>query len=186
MAEALNSVYKAGLIDRLEWSGLIEVMAQTSKWLAWYNQARLHSAIGYRPPIEVPSERTNPAATSGVATEEIKEKQPRQNPGLAIAMMAAAGAAISGGGSMACQKHQTGEVDWGRVGMDAAVGAIGGGTTGIAARGLSQGVRALAPTLTSSSTASTAPRTAATALRSSTTRAGLASGSGGAASNAAD
>lgn len=31
MAEALNSVYKAGLIDRREWSGQVEVMAETSR-----------------------------------------------------------------------------------------------------------------------------------------------------------
>ena len=31
MAEALNSVYMAELIDRRQWSGLIEVMAETSK-----------------------------------------------------------------------------------------------------------------------------------------------------------
>ncbi|SMY01781.1 Transposase InsO and inactivated derivatives, partial [Brevibacterium iodinum ATCC 49514] len=53
MAEALNSVYKAELIDRREWSGLIDVMAETSKWIGWYNRRRLHSAIGYRPPFEV-------------------------------------------------------------------------------------------------------------------------------------
>ncbi|WP_258771971.1 IS3 family transposase [Brevibacterium aurantiacum] len=56
MAEALNSVYKAELIDRRVWSGLIEVMAETSKWVGWYNQERLHSAIDYRPPFEVHAE----------------------------------------------------------------------------------------------------------------------------------
>ncbi|SMY00433.1 Integrase core domain-containing protein [Brevibacterium aurantiacum] len=56
MAEALNSVYKAELIDRRVWSGLIEVMAETSKWVGWYNQERLHSAIDYRPPLEVHAE----------------------------------------------------------------------------------------------------------------------------------
>ncbi len=53
MAEALNSVYKAELIDRHVWSGLIQVIAETSQWVAWYNQRRLHSAIDYRPPNEV-------------------------------------------------------------------------------------------------------------------------------------
>lgn len=34
MAEALNSVYNAELVDRRRWSGLIEVMAETSRcWL---------------------------------------------------------------------------------------------------------------------------------------------------------
>ncbi len=40
MAEALNSFYRAELIDRKVWSGLIEVMAQTSKCVAWYNQSK--------------------------------------------------------------------------------------------------------------------------------------------------
>ncbi|PXA80651.1 hypothetical protein DCC25_05350 [Auritidibacter sp. NML120636] len=67
MAEALNSVYKAELIDRKKWSGLIEVMAETSKWVAWYNQQRLHSALDYRTPNEVHSEWTNQASTKPAA-----------------------------------------------------------------------------------------------------------------------
>ncbi len=53
MAEALNSVYKAELIDRREWSGQVEVMAETSRWVGWYNSRRLHSALGYRSPADV-------------------------------------------------------------------------------------------------------------------------------------
>ena len=67
MAEALNSVYKAELIDRRDWSGLIEVMAETSKWIGWYNRQRLHSAIGYRPPFEAHAEWTAQDATVSVA-----------------------------------------------------------------------------------------------------------------------
>ncbi|WP_369415279.1 integrase core domain-containing protein [Brevibacterium permense] len=67
MAEALNSVYKAELIGRKAWSGLIEVKAETSKWVAWYNQSRLHSAINYRPPVEVRSEWINQSATEPAA-----------------------------------------------------------------------------------------------------------------------
>lgn len=52
MAEALNSVFKSELIDRRPWSGLIEVIAETSKWVGWYNRKRLHSGIGYRTPVE--------------------------------------------------------------------------------------------------------------------------------------
>src|SRR5699024_6643470 len=62
MAEALNSNYKGELIDRKSWSGLIEVMAETSKWVGWYNHSRLHSSIGYRPPREVHNE----AAANGL------------------------------------------------------------------------------------------------------------------------
>ncbi len=67
MAEALNSVYKAELIDRRRWSGLIEVMAQTSRWVAWYNQRRLHSGIGYRVPVEVHGEWVNQQRSAGRA-----------------------------------------------------------------------------------------------------------------------
>ena len=67
MAEALNLVYKAELIDLKVWSGPIEVMAETSKWVAWYNQFRLHSAIDYRPPVEVHSEWINQSATESAA-----------------------------------------------------------------------------------------------------------------------
>jgi hypothetical protein len=44
-------------------------------------------------------------------------------PGLAL--LAASGALLSGGVSVATQKHDTGHVDWGQVGVDAAVGAAG-------------------------------------------------------------
>ena len=67
MAEALNSVYKAELIDRRQWSGLVEVMAETSKWVAWYNQERLHSGNEYRPPFEVRAEWIDQDATASVA-----------------------------------------------------------------------------------------------------------------------
>jgi len=53
MAEALNSNYKGELIDRKSWSGLIDVMAATAEWVEWYNDSRLHSSLGYRPPREV-------------------------------------------------------------------------------------------------------------------------------------
>ncbi|MFA0848587.1 DUF6531 domain-containing protein [Curtobacterium sp. WHRI 8282] len=43
-----------------------------------------------------------------------------------IALMAASGALMSGGISVATQKASTGEVDWGRVGVDTAIGAVGG------------------------------------------------------------
>ncbi|MGN6036888.1 integrase core domain-containing protein, partial [Brevibacterium casei] len=38
-----------------------------SAWVAWYNQERLHSAVGYRPPIEVHSEWVNQSAAEPVA-----------------------------------------------------------------------------------------------------------------------
>ncbi|MDN5705341.1 MAG: integrase core domain-containing protein [Yaniella sp.] len=67
LAEALNSVYKAELIGRKEWSGLIEVMAETSKWIGWHNWQRLHSAIGYRPLFEAHAEWTDQGGTTSVS-----------------------------------------------------------------------------------------------------------------------
>ncbi|AYW77664.1 hypothetical protein EGX94_05860 [Propionibacterium acidifaciens] len=47
-----------------------------------------------------------------------------------VALMSLSGALVSGGISIAQQKHENGSVDWGRVGVEAAIGAIpipGGG-----------------------------------------------------------
>lgn len=56
MAEALNSVFKAELIDRRTWPSLTDVLVESSKWIGWYNNRRLHSSLGYRPPREVHQE----------------------------------------------------------------------------------------------------------------------------------
>ena len=56
MAEALNSVFKAELIDRRVWSTLTDVLVATSKWIGWYNSRRLHSALKHRPPKEAHQE----------------------------------------------------------------------------------------------------------------------------------
>jgi RHS repeat-associated protein len=64
-----------------------------------------------------------------------------------IALMAASGALISGGVSVATQKHD-GEVNWAHVGVDAATGALAGGVfgsvykAGMLVRTLSSGARA--------------------------------------------
>lgn len=56
MAEALNSVFKAELIDRRAWPALTDVIVETSKWVGWYNTRRLHSAVGYVPPVQAHSQ----------------------------------------------------------------------------------------------------------------------------------
>ncbi|WJY67010.1 integrase core domain-containing protein [Corynebacterium auris] len=58
MAEALNSVFKAELIDRRTWPGLRDVLVAASTWVGWYNNRRVHSALGYRPPNQVHQEYT--------------------------------------------------------------------------------------------------------------------------------
>lgn len=52
MTEAFNSVFKAELIDRRTWPALRDVIVDTSKWVGWYNTRRLHSAVGYVPPVQ--------------------------------------------------------------------------------------------------------------------------------------
>lgn len=83
MAEALNSVYEAELIDRRAWSGLIEAMAETSKWIGWYNRQRPHSTIGYRPPFEIQAGWTNLGATASVVASKTKKNNFHENRGLA-------------------------------------------------------------------------------------------------------
>ena len=56
MAEAWNSLFKAELIDRRTWPSLADVLVESSKWIGWYNNRRLHSSLGYRPPREVHQE----------------------------------------------------------------------------------------------------------------------------------
>ncbi|MGH3937223.1 MAG: DUF6531 domain-containing protein [Pseudonocardiaceae bacterium] len=55
-----------------------------------------------------------------------------------VALMAGSGALISAGASTAIQKFSTGEVDWGRVAVDGAMGAVAGGAGGAAALGISR------------------------------------------------
>lgn len=65
MAEALNSVFKAELIDRRTWPTLTDVLVATSAWIGWYNSRRLRSSLGYHPPKEVHQEwRTRQASAA--------------------------------------------------------------------------------------------------------------------------
>lgn len=53
LAEAVNAAYKTELIHRGKpWRGVDEVELATAQWVAWYNQQRLHEALGYVPPAE--------------------------------------------------------------------------------------------------------------------------------------
>ena len=53
MAEALNSIYKAELIRNLgPWNGIDDLELATVEYIDWYNHHRLHSEIGYIPPVE--------------------------------------------------------------------------------------------------------------------------------------
>lgn len=53
MAEALNGTFKAELIEMQgPWKEFDQVERAVFQWVAWYNEERLHSALGYVPPVE--------------------------------------------------------------------------------------------------------------------------------------
>ena len=53
LAEAVNGLYKAELIRKDgPWRSLEQVELATAEWVDWWNQRRLHSAIGDVPPAE--------------------------------------------------------------------------------------------------------------------------------------
>jgi len=53
LAETINGLYKAELIHRrAPWTSRESVELATLEWVAWFNQKRLHSSIGYIPPAE--------------------------------------------------------------------------------------------------------------------------------------
>ncbi|MGI8332753.1 IS3 family transposase, partial [Actinomadura scrupuli] len=68
MAEALNGTFKAELIHRQTWRTRDQVEYAIVEWIGWYNNRRLHSAIGHMPPAEYEATYyrsiTTPAPTS--------------------------------------------------------------------------------------------------------------------------
>jgi putative transposase len=53
LAEAVNGLYKAELIRRRgPWRTTEQVELATLEWVGWWNQRRLHGALGYIPPAE--------------------------------------------------------------------------------------------------------------------------------------
>lgn len=55
LMESTIGLYKTELIDlehSRRWSGRNEVERETADWVRWFNDERLHSSIGYRPPVE--------------------------------------------------------------------------------------------------------------------------------------
>jgi hypothetical protein len=57
-AEAVNSLYKKGLINREgPWQDAGQVTVATAEWVFWYNDDRLHSACGNIPPVEYENAR---------------------------------------------------------------------------------------------------------------------------------
>lgn len=53
LAESVNGLYKTELVRRQgPWRGLEDLEFATLRWVDWYNQRRLFSALGYVPPAE--------------------------------------------------------------------------------------------------------------------------------------
>lgn len=53
LAEDVNGSYKNELINNRRWKDVLEVEIDTFEGVAWWNQVRLHQALGYRAPVEV-------------------------------------------------------------------------------------------------------------------------------------
>ncbi|GAA2843748.1 RHS repeat-associated protein [Leucobacter komagatae] len=98
---------------------------------------------------------------------------------------AASGALVSGGFSVAAQKARTGEVSWGKVGVDAFVGAVGGGVSGAVAGGLAFGARALTLKVPLANGSQNLTGLAYTTMRSSAARNLISAGAGGSSANIA-
>jgi putative transposase len=56
LMESTIGLYKTELIEhprrRTTWQNKAEVEAATAEWVHWYNTERVHSSIGYKPPVE--------------------------------------------------------------------------------------------------------------------------------------
>lgn len=53
LAETINGLYKAELIwKRKTWQSVAEVERATAQWVAWWNNQRIHSAIGFLAPVD--------------------------------------------------------------------------------------------------------------------------------------
>ena len=72
LMESTIGLYKTELIDRHErsWTGRAEVERETASWVHWYNSTRLHSSIGYLPPVEY-EQRYREHAIPAASTPEV-------------------------------------------------------------------------------------------------------------------
>jgi putative transposase len=67
LAETVNGLYKAELIRRRgPWRTAAAVARATAAWVAWWNDQRLHGALGHVPPAEYEAAR-RPAPAAAVA-----------------------------------------------------------------------------------------------------------------------
>ena len=53
LAELVNGLYKAEVVHRHgSWRSVGTLELETARWVEWWNERRLHSALGYLPPAE--------------------------------------------------------------------------------------------------------------------------------------
>jgi putative transposase len=52
VAESFFATLKVELVDRCHYRTRAQARASIFRWIAWYNQRRLHSANDYLPPLE--------------------------------------------------------------------------------------------------------------------------------------
>ncbi|AKV57967.1 transposase [Corynebacterium riegelii] len=53
LAENVNGSYKNELIHTRRWSDVVDVEIATFQWVNWWNETRLHAALGYATPAEI-------------------------------------------------------------------------------------------------------------------------------------
>jgi putative transposase len=53
MAESFVDSFKTELIKDRVWHSNSQLELAVVEWVSWYNASRLHSALGYRPPVEI-------------------------------------------------------------------------------------------------------------------------------------
>ena len=68
LAETVNGLYKTELIWRRgPWKTVEAVELATMEWVSWFNHQRLHSALGYVPPVEFEAAWAATQTASGLA-----------------------------------------------------------------------------------------------------------------------
>ena len=64
MAEAFNSLFKAGLVrSRGPWKNIDDLEIAVAEYIDWFNHRRLHGEIGLIPPVEYETQHRKPHFT---------------------------------------------------------------------------------------------------------------------------
>ena len=68
LMESTIGLLKTELIERhhRSWTGRVELERETAAWVHWFNTSRLHSSIGYLPPVEFEANYRDNQATSSI------------------------------------------------------------------------------------------------------------------------